>query len=260
MKWSFALLFAVLLCSASAKDAPSQVLVWPATGPPVVRISLGKFKEVSKVGSQHNYAVDTTAENLWNKTISNAVFNLYVFDKNKARIGEAWISLNNVPPGQSVKFQTFVNASGTPESLALAPRSLPAELGSPAPPKTVSITVNSVPQGATLAIDGIESGTTPKTAQLTAGKHLLQFSKEGYNTGHFPLEISPSDASGGSVSYELGTSAHDTIELRDGSVLTGDLESVSATDVVVKIGGNLQTLSRNLVKRISIVQRDAPAP
>jgi hypothetical protein len=256
MKWSFALLLAVLVGSASAKDAPSQILVWPQTGSAVVRISLGKFKEVSKIGSQHNYTIDTTAENLWSKTIGSAAFNLYLFDKNKARIGEGWITLNNVAPGESVKFQTFISASGTPESVELAPRSLPAELGPAAPPKTVSITVNSVPQGASLKIDGVESGSTPRTAQMASGKHLLEFSKDGYSTGHFPLEISPNDASGGSVSYELGTSAHDTIELRDGSVLTGDLESVSTTEVVVKIGGNLQTFSRNQVKRISMVQRE----
>ena len=78
--------------------------------------------------------------------------------------------------------------------------------------------MNSVPQGAGVKIDGVDAGTTPKVAQLTVGKHLLEFSKEGFNTGHFPLEISPNDASGGSVSYELGTSAHDTIELRDGCI------------------------------------------
>lgn len=59
------------------------------------------------------------------------------------------------------------------------------------------------------------------------------------------------------MSYELGTSAHDTIELRDGSVLSGDLESISTTDVVVRIGGTLQSLSRNQVKRITMVAREA---
>ncbi|MEY2414042.1 MAG: hypothetical protein QOD84_2648, partial [Acidobacteriaceae bacterium] len=33
------------------------------------------------------------------------------------------------------------------------------------------------------------------------------------------------------MSYELGSAARDTIELRDGSVLTGDLISISATQV-----------------------------
>ena len=39
------------------------------------------------------------------------------------------------------------------------------------------------------------------------------------------------------MSYELGSSAHDTVELRDGSVINGDLESVSATELVIRIGG-----------------------
>src|SRR5262245_18839111 len=85
---------------------------------------------------------------------------------------------------------------------------------------------------------------------------MLEFSKEDFNSGHFPLEVSPDDVSGGSVSYELGTSAHDTVERRDGSVLSGDLESVSASEVLVKIGGNLQKPDRNQVKRIGLVSRE----
>ena len=61
------------------------------------------------------------------------------------------------------------------------------------------------------------------------------------------------------MSYELGTSAHDTVELRDGSVLSGDVESVSPTEVVVRIGGTLQHLSRNQVKRIALIERDTPS-
>jgi ribosomal protein S1 len=58
------------------------------------------------------------------------------------------------------------------------------------------------------------------------------------------------------VSYELGASAHDTVELRDGSVLSGDVESVSATEVLVRIGGNVQRFNRNQVKRIGLVPRE----
>jgi hypothetical protein len=61
------------------------------------------------------------------------------------------------------------------------------------------------------------------------------------------------------VSYEQGTSAHDTIELRDGSVFVCDVESVSATEVVARIGSKLQRLNRNQVKRILLVERDMPA-
>ena len=88
---------------------------------------------------------------------------------------------------------------------------------------------------------------------------MLEFEKEGFNSGKFPLEITPRDASGGSVSYELGNAAHDTIELRDGSILAGDLVSVMGMQVQVRVGGNTQTLDRNQVKRILLTER-GPAP
>jgi hypothetical protein len=136
-------------------------------------------------------------------------------------------------------------------------RSLPADLQAYLPSKTISITVNSVPQGAEVKIDGTQAGTTPKVVQVTPGKHMLEFTKEGFNPGHFPLEVTSDDASGGSVSYELGTSAHDTVELRDGSVLSGDVESVSVTEVIVRIAGTLQHLNRKQVKRIALIEREA---
>jgi hypothetical protein len=251
--------FSVALFAGYGKDAPGQVMVWPASGNPVVRFTFGKFKELSSVGTLHNYIIDTTAENLWTKKIPEATFSLYLFDKNKIRIGEGWITLSNMGIAQAVKFQTSVGASGTPASLEVVARSLPAELQPLAPPKMISITVNSIPQGAMLKLDGKEVGTTPKLVQVSAGKHLLEFAQEGFNSGKFPLEIGPDDVSGGSVSYELGSAVHDTVELRDGTVLNGDLQSVSATAVVIRVGGNMQQFTRNQVKRILLVERDAPS-
>jgi len=193
------------------------------------------------------------------RKISKAEFALYVFDKAKVRIGESWVAISDVTPGGVVKFQTAISASGTIATMELLPRTLPNELQSFLPPKTISITVNSVPQGAELKIDGTPAGSTPKIVQVTPGKHVLEFSKAGFKSGTFPLETTPDDVSGGSVSYELGTSAHDTVELRDGSVLSGDFESMSATEVVVRIGGILQHLSRNQVKRIALIQRESPS-
>ena len=257
----------VLVAAASAKEPPAQVVVWPASGPPVLRFSFEKFKDTGSAGKQHNYASDVTAENMWNKKIFNAEFAIYVYDKAKVRIGEGWISINDVSPGTLVKFQALIHANGTISSLELVPRSLPRELqalvpsepGPPVPPKVISITVNSVPQGAEVKLDGVPAGTTPKIVQVTPGKHVLTFSKEGFKTGTFPLETTPDDVSGGSVSYELGTAAHDTLELRDGSVLSGDVESMSATEVVVRIGGTEQRISRNQVKRIVLIQRELPS-
>lgn len=246
----------IAIAPLAAKDVPPQVINWPPTGSPIIRISLGKSKEISSVSSQRNYVIETTAENLWSKKISHLGFNLYIYDKNKVRIGDGWIAVDNIGPAQIVKFETTVHTIGVPVSFELMPNSLPAELQPLAPPRTVTITVNSVPQGATLSVDGEPAGTTPKLVKLVVGKHNLEFVKEGFNPGKFPVEIGPDDASGGSISYELGSAVHDTIELRDGSVLSGDLVSVSGMQVQVRIGGNTQTFDRNQVKRILLTERD----
>jgi hypothetical protein len=247
------------VCVALAKDQPFQVIVWPEKGDAVLRFTFGKFKEIGSAGSERTYITDTVVENLWSKRIPEANFALYVFDKNKVRIAEANISVSNVGPGETIKFQTTIASSGSPVSLSVVPRYLPKELGPAAPARSVSITINTVPQGASAKLDGEDIGVTPKIARVTVGKHMLDFNKAGFNAGKFPFEIGPDDASGGSVSFELGTSAHDTIELRDGSVLSGDLVSISGMEVVIKVGGNNQSLNRNQVKRIVLVERETPA-
>ena len=62
------------------------------------------------------------------------------------------------------------------------------------------------------------------------------------------------------MSYELGAASFDSIELRDGSVLNGDLVSISGMDVQVRVGGMIQHIDRNNVKRIVLTQREAPMP
>jgi hypothetical protein len=233
----------------SAKDQPFQIVSWPDSGQPVLRFTFSKFKEIGGgMGKERTYISEVEALNVSDKAISGASFSLYVFDKAKARIGEGYINVNNVSAGETVKFQITIAASGSPNSVAV----------STSAPRTVSITVNSVPQGAALTVDGKAAGTTPKLIDVANGKHVLGFEKEGFNPGKFPLEITSHDASGGSVSYELGSAAHDTIELRDGSVLTGNLVSVSGMQVEVRIGGNAQSFDRNQVKRILLTER-APA-
>jgi PEGA domain len=248
-------LLVAIVCSSFAKEVPTTVITWPQTGSPVIRITLGKVKEISSISAQRSYLIETTAENLWAKSISHLGFNLYLYDKNKLRIGDGWITIDNVGPGQSVKFETTVRALGVPVSFGLVENSVPSELRPLAPPKKISITVNSVPQGATFTVDGEPAGTTPKMVNLTVGKHALEFTKEGFNPGKFPVELGPDDVSGGSISYELGTSAHDTFELRDGTVLTGDLVSVSGMQVTIRAAGEMQVLDRNKVKRILLTER-----
>jgi hypothetical protein len=251
----FRIFFVLLMLSvpALAKDAPPlQVIDWPATGTPIVRFTFGKFRPLPGMGNLHGYVMDTSAENLSQKLIPSARFSVYLFDKNKVRIGEDAIGLSNLGPGETAKFETTVSTSGAPASVSIQEATQSS--------KSISLTVNSTPQGAMLKLDGTDVGTTPRMISVGIGKHTLTFSKEGFAAGNFPLEISRDDVSGGTVSYELGASAFDSIELRDGSVLNGDLVSISGMDVEIRVGGSIQHIDRNKIKRVMLVQREAPVP
>lgn len=239
---------AVLLCMPllHAKETPPQVVMWPETGTPVLQFTFPRFRQMGWNGNQRIYAIDTEVKNLSDKTIGQASFDVYLYDKNNVRIGDAWLTVSNAAPGDVIKFETSATVSGQPVTVKLAPRA----------PKSISLTVNSVPQGAHFTLDGRDEGATPKQIDVSVGPHLLEFDKEGFNHGKYPFTVGANDVSGGNVSYDLGVAAHDTIELRDGSVLTGDLLSITATEVTVQIGGTAQTLNRNLVKRISLTQRE----
>jgi hypothetical protein len=247
-----AVLFLVTM-RAVAAEPQQQVVLWPNADHPVLRFTFSKFKDLGgSVGSQRPFATDTTAENLSDKLVSSEHFTLYVFDRKQIRIGEAWMEVSNLGPVQTVKFQTSMMVSGTPFTVQIVALS--------AAQKAITLTVNSVPQGALLKVDDVEAGTTPRLISIGPGKHRLLFSKDGFRAGVFPLEIGANDVSGGSVSYELGAAQFDTIELRDGTVLNGDLNSVEGMDVVVRVGGVLQRIDRNKVKRILLVESEAPEP
>jgi hypothetical protein len=234
-----------------AKDVPIQTIDWPSTGTPIVRFSFGKFKSLPGMANLHGYVMDTTAQNLSPRRIPSERFNVYLFDKNKVRVGQDVIAIENVGPNEVVKFETTVTTSGQPVSVAIEEISAAA--------KAVSLTVNSTPQGAILSVDGKEAGATPQVITIGPGHHTLIFTKEGFTSGSFPLDISTNDISGGSVSYELGAPSFDTIELRDGTVLNGDLISISGMDAEIRVGGAIQHIDRNKIKRVLFVHRDAPA-
>jgi hypothetical protein len=196
---SILILLPLLLPDAQGKEQPLQTIAWPETGTPILRFTFSKFKEIGGLGNQRTFMTETTAENLWTKIISNANYSLYLFDKNKVRIGEATIAVNNVRPGETIKFETTISASGPPASLSIVARYLPPELGPAAPARTISLTVNSVPQGAALKVDDNDLGETPKIVKFSVGKHMLEFGKEGFNPGRFPLEVTADDASGAAL-------------------------------------------------------------
>jgi hypothetical protein len=130
-----------------AKDPPTQIILWPDHGPPVMRFTFGKFKEVGSVGNEWTFMTETTAENLWSKTIADATFTLHLYDRNKVRIGEATVNVSNVGPGETVKFQTTIASSGSAVSLSLAARSVPRELGPATPPRGLATCAEKVSQG-----------------------------------------------------------------------------------------------------------------
>jgi hypothetical protein len=251
----YARLFVVLILSVSpllAKEKPLATIDWPASGTPVLHFTFSKFKALPGMGALHGYVMDVTAQNLSSKSVPSARFHLYLFDKDKVRVGEDGIELSNVSPGETVKFETTVMASDTPESVSLEEFSQAQ--------RVITLTVNSTPQDADLKLDGVEQGSTPRLISVGPGNHTLSFTKEGFMAGSFPLEIGPNDVSGGTVSYELSAASFDSIELRDGTVLNGDLVSISGMDVQVRVGGTIQHINRNKVKRIVLTQREAPSP
>jgi hypothetical protein len=245
----------IFACPLFAKEKPLATIDWPSTGAPAVHFTFGKFRQLPGMGTLHAYVTEITAENLSQKLIPSASFTVYLFDKQKARVGHDVITLTDVGPGETVKFETTDMAADTPVSVSIEAVASSGQISKP-----ITLTVNSTPQGAMLKLDGVEQGTTPRLITVGQGKHTLTFSEEGFITGMFPLEIGPNDVSGGTVNFQLGAAAFDSIEMRDGSVLNGDLVSVSGMDVVVRVGGILQHIDRNAIKRVIFAQRDEPAP
>jgi hypothetical protein len=259
MKRLFTLLSVLCLSlTALAKDAPI-VVPWPSPEKPMVRFTFGKFAKLGGAANLSSYNVEVIAENLSGKPISLATFDAYFFTRENIRNGSGYIALNNIGATETVRFTMTVQVTGpAPVSLKLAATHVPKEWGPAAPPRTVRLTVYSVPPGASVSLDGEPQGTTPKQVELTSGKHIFTFSMAGYKQGNYPIDIGPSDVSGGSITYELGGLAHDTVELRDGTTVNGDVESVDAAQVHVRIGGVIQDLDRNQVKRILLVERETP--
>jgi hypothetical protein len=91
--------------------------------------------------------------------------------------------------------------------------------------------------------------------RLTVGTHQLDLVKEGYAPGATAVDVTADELPGGSITVELGGLSRDTVELRDGTVVLGDVTSLSMTNVVVRVEGKDQSYARNLVKKIILVER-----
>ncbi len=248
--WAF--LIVLLLTGASfAKSEPPMTILWPPDKP-VLKLTFEKFHQQSSYAGENTYFSDVTVQNLTDRQIPRAFFTVNLLDKNKVRIGDGMLQVGDLEPGQSAKMQFQFNALGVPASLTLSAKK---DMLLPPGAKTIPLRIISVPPGAKLTVDGQDGGTTPVMVRLTVGTHQLDLTKEGYAPGGTPLDVTADELPGGSITVELGGLSRDTVELRDGTVLLGDVISMSMTEIVVRIDGKDQSYPRNQVKKIMLVER-----
>ncbi|HEX6822077.1 MAG TPA: PEGA domain-containing protein [Candidatus Sulfotelmatobacter sp.] len=232
----------------AAKNEPAISMVWPPENP-ALKLKFEKLRQQGSYAGQNTYLSDVTVENLTEKQIPRAFFTVYFLDKRNVRIGQGTLLVADLDAHQSAKMQFQFNSIGIPASLTLSAKK--EMLG----PKTIPLRIVSVPAGALLKVDGAEAGNTPMMVRLTVGTHQLDLTKEGYAPGHTPIEVTSDELPGGSITVELGGMSRDTVELRDGTVLLGDVISMSMTEVVVRVDGKDQSYARNLIQKIMLVER-----
>jgi len=250
MRNKVVVLMSFLLLCATAVAGADTVLTWPADGKdPVLKFTIGKMRQVSSYSGQADYVADAVVENIGKKPMPFASFYLYLLDKNKKRIGEGYIEVSNIGAGQQAKVAVSAHASGSIASMEIQPQHLPTD-----EPVKSKVAVSSVPAGASLKVDGQDSGVTPQTLSLVPGKHVFEFSKEGYSTGSAPIDVA-AGALPSAVSLELSPLSEDTVVLRDGTVVLGDVSSVTTTAVTVRVKGRLRRLDKNQVARVIFVER-----
>jgi len=250
-----AILLLVVLVSAKEKLEPTITMTWPDAAAPTLKLMFGRFvQQRTEYRGQRGFISDVVVQNISPKRIPRASLTVRLFDKNKVRIGDAVLNVNDLGPGESTKIAFEVFTTGLPTSLILAAHN--DQSGVPTSLKTVPLKIVSVPPGARLKVDGQDAGTTPKVVDLLVGTHILEFSKEGYANGSTPVDIGPDEIAGGGITFELGGLSGDTVELRDGTSVLGDVMSVSMTSVIVRVNGQDQTYDRNRVKKIFLVERE----
>ena len=249
----------ILLLSAIAlgksKPEPAITTMWPDASNPTLKLVFGKFiQQALSYGGQTSFASDVLVENVSAKRIPRASLTVKLFDRNKVRVGESVLNITDLGPSESTKIAFQFFTTGVPASLSLAAHNDTS--GIPTSLRTIPLKIVSVPAGAKLKVDGQDAGTTPRVVDLLVGTHILEFSKEGYASGSTPVDIGPDESPGGSITFELGGLSLDTVELRDGTSILGDVMSVSMTSVVIRITGQDHTYDRNKVRKITLVERE----
>jgi hypothetical protein len=228
---------------AHTQEGFPVTLSWPTADKPTLRFTIAKLQPSGLYNGQSIFVSDLTVQNLSDQPIPKSTFTVFIHDKDSVRIGRALLHVPEIRAMQTAKAQMQFSTAGVPASATLLNG------------RTVSLKIISVPPGAEFKIDGQESGITPRIADFTVGLHTIELNKEGYAPASSPLEVTGDEAEGGGITFELGGISNDTIQLRDGTTLLGDVVSVSMMSVVVRIDGIEQKLDRNRVKKIILVER-----
>ena len=247
------ILLSVLLACGSSASLHGQsvaavtgfpgVLSWPARDNPTLKFSLGRLQAAGLYNGQSIFTCEVEVQNLSDQPLPKSVFTIFVYDKDNVRIGRGLLRFPELHAKGTEKAQLQFSTAGTPSAASVL-------VG-----RTVPLKISSTPPGAALKVDGHEAGTTPRVVDFTIGMHTVELAKEGYAIATSPLEVTGDEVEGGGISFELGGQSKDTVLLRDGSSILGDVLSMSMTSVTVRVEGKEQKIDRNLVSKIILVER-----
>jgi PEGA domain len=238
----------------AAKDPPPSGLVmfWPSQDNAILKLTFGHFQNLATYGSQMTLVSTVLVQNVSPNLLPKASFSVSLLDKERVRVGSGTLVIDELNAGESAKVQFQCESSGAPSVISIAARN---NNGAPVSMKTIPMTVISVPAGASLKVDNKDLGLTPAKINVGIGTHQLELTKEGFAVATTPLEVAPDEAPGGSITITLGGLSDDTVELRDGSILTGSVISMTMEQIVIEVNGQKQTLDRNRVKKMFLVER-----
>jgi hypothetical protein len=239
------LVLAALVSRLGAQSSPSITVQWPDDEKPMLRMVFAGFVRVGLVNGQGVYTSDVRAQNLAGQSMPRSVFTVNVLDANGVKIGSARLRLEGIPPYRMATAQVQFSAAGAPAKVSLLAG------------KTIPLAVKSVPPGASFSVDGEAAGVAPKLFDFTIGSHTIEFHKDGYASGSTQLDVGMDELPGGSITLELGGLSQDTVEMRDGTTVAGDLISLTLQEVEFQSEGKTKTLERNQIKKIFLVERTA---
>ena len=250
MRKPICILLLLLSCAIVQSRAADTVLTWPPDGKDaILRFTVSKLHPVSSNSGQSDLLGEALAENLSAQPISSASFYLYLLDKTGKRVGEGYLEVTNLGAGQRAKIPVSVHSLASYSSVQLQPQHLPSD-----EPFKIKMSITSVPPGAAVKLDSQDSGVTPQMLPIAPGKHILEFIKEGYDSASTPIEV-VANSLPGAVEMELNPLTLDTVVLRDGTTLEGEVVSMTATTVNLNVRAKPTKLDRSRVARIVLGQK-----